>query len=532
MSSKVQNPLRNSWLSRLSASALTLLLIACSPDADPARNQAPDESRGAQDSAPERGNEAATADTPFVNPTAGDLLPSEFQVIWDPWIGDFQGMVERRTIRVVVPYGGYQYYYDGGQPKGAIQELLRHLESFVNEELGRRNVRVFVVVVPLSRDHLIPALLNGNADLIAGDLTVTDVRKLQVDFSRAVRDKIREVVVTGPGAPEITGLDDLSGKEIFVRRSSSYYEHLQQLALQLVERGLEPPTFVAADELLEAEDILEMVNSGFVGITVMDRYKAVFWSQVFPDIVVRDDLVLNENGVIAWAMRKDSPEFRATINAFLRSHGRGTLIGNDTYNRYLKNSARVRCASSGNTSAKVAELGPIFQKYGDQYGFDWLMLAAQGQQESGLRQDRRSPAGAVGIMQIKPSTAADKNVGIPDISTPDANIHAGTRYMRFLSDRYFSDDDDELNRWLFSLAAYNAGPAKIARYRREAAQQGYDPSRWFDNVEIIAARRIGRETVQYVSNVFKYYVGYQLALERVQIHEQRFAEVLGECLSG
>jgi membrane-bound lytic murein transglycosylase MltF len=135
-------------------------------------------------------------------------------------------------------------------------------------------------------------------------------------------------------------------------------------------------------------------------------------------------------------------------------------------------------------------------------------------------------------MQIKPSTAADKNVGINDISTIDSNVHAGAKYMRFLADRYFSSDEiDDLNRWILSLAAYNAGPAKIARYRREAAENGYDPNRWFDNVEIIAARRIGRETVTYVSNVFKYYVGYQLMAERTALVDKRHGDALEDCVA-
>jgi len=173
----------------------------------------------------------------------------------------------------------------------------------------------------------------------------------------------------------------------------------------------------------------------------------------------------------------------------------------------------------------------VFQKYGEEFDFDWLMLAAQAFQESGLRQDRRSPAGAVGIMQIKPSTAADPNVGVDDVSTVDGNVHAGTRYMRFIADRYFGDERfNTLNQWLFSLAAYNAGPAKINRYRREAAENGYDPDRWFDNVEIIAARRIGSETVTYVSNVFKYYVGYQISMERGALREERYSAELQECM--
>lgn len=178
----------------------------------------------------------------------------------------------------------------------------------------------------------------------------------------------------------------------------------------------------------------------------------------------------------------------------------------------------------------MQDLIDVFRKYGDKFDFEWLMLAAQGFQESGLRQDRKSPAGAIGIMQIKPSTAADRNVGIDDITTVDGNIHAGAKYIRFIADRYFAEEGfNKLNQWLFSLAAYNAGPAKINRYRLEAAENGYDPNRWFDNVEIIAARRIGSETVTYVSNVFKYYVGYQMTFERGAIREDRYSSELPEC---
>jgi membrane-bound lytic murein transglycosylase MltF len=179
----------------------------------------------------------------------------------------------------------------------------------------------------------------------------------------------------------------------------------------------------------------------------------------------------------------------------------------------------------------MQDLIGVFQQYGAEFGFDWLMLAAQAFQESRLNQNRKSPAGAIGIMQIKPSTASDKNVDVDDITTVEGNVRAGAKYMRFIADRYFADAEiSQLNQWLFSLAAYNAGPAKIVRYRQEAADNGYDPDRWFDNVEIIAARRIGSETVTYVSNVFKYYVGYQITVERGQIREERYSNDLPECM--
>jgi membrane-bound lytic murein transglycosylase MltF len=511
---------------------LLLVLAGCGVGEPDNATEAVEGDGGSIIAAPEPAAELASTDEPPVNPSTGDLLPMPFSAIWKPWTGDYDDMVERRVIRVLVPYGGYQFYYDQGRPRGAIYELLQRLETFVNSELGRRNIKVYVVVIPVSRDELLPALLEGHADFVAADLTITDERSAQISFSRPILININEVIVTGPAAPELKSLDDLAGQEIVIRESSSYDEHLRRLATMMAENRLEKPVLKSADEFLEAEDLLEMLNAGMFGITVMDDYKAQFWSEVFPNIVIRDDLVINKGGSIAWATRKDSPQLTNVINQFLRKYGKGTLIGNDTFNRYLKDAARVRCTDVGRRNDRIQEIADVFQIYGEQYDFDWLMLAAQGYQESGLRQNRRSPAGAVGIMQIKPSTAADRNVGIDDVSTLDNNVHAGAKYLRFLADRYFSDDGiNELNQWMLSLAAYNAGPAKVASMRVEARKSGYDPNIWFNHVEIIAARRIGRETVTYVSSIFKYYVGYQIINERRDIREQRYSDTLTGCLA-
>jgi membrane-bound lytic murein transglycosylase MltF len=505
-----------------------LLLTACGAEAPP--GEPPEDASTVPDQA-ESMPSAAGVEPPPVNPSTGELLPMPFAAVWAPALLSYEQMLERRAIRVVVPYGGYQFYYDEGRPRGAIYELVQRFESYLNERLGRRNIKVYVVVIPVSREELLPALARGHADFVAADLTITAERSAEFSFSRPTLTGINEVVVTGPQAPPVASLDDLAGQEIAVRASSSYFEHLQRLSDEFRERGLEPPVVRPVDELLESEDLLEMLDAGMFGMTVLDDYKAEFWADVFPNITVRSDLVVNEGGSIAWVTRQDTPELMKKINSFLRKYGKGTLVGNDTFNRYLKDANRVRCAHSGQSTARTEELARHFQTYGKRYGFDWLMLAAQGFQESGLRQNRRSPAGAVGIMQIKPSTAADRNVGIADVSTAEANIHAGAKYMRFLADRYFSDEGiTELNQWLLSLAAYNAGPARVASMRREAAEDGHDPNVWFDNVEIIAARRIGRETVTYVSNIFKYFVGYQIIAERTDIRSERHGETLQECL--
>jgi membrane-bound lytic murein transglycosylase MltF len=466
------------------------------------------------------------------SPSIDDILPLPYREIWAPWVGDLEGMTERRMIRVVVPYGGYMYYFDDGEPRGAAWELTNRLETYLNDEFGLRNVRVFVVVIPLSRDQLIPALLEGHADLIAADLTTTEMRRENIDFTRPLLKGVNEVVVTGSSAEPIETLEDLAGREVHVRASSSYYEHLTRFAETMRSRNLEPPDIVTVDELLEAEDLLDLANAGMIDITVLDDYKAEFWAGVFPNIEVRADLVIHEGGTIAWAVRRDSPNFLATLDAFLRKYGRGTLVGNDTYNRYLSDASDLRCSSDVVSGERLEELALIFQQYGEQYELDWLKIAAQGFQESRLRQDSRSNTGAIGIMQIKPSTASDPNVGIEDVSDVDGNVHAGTKYMRFLMDRYFSDESiDDFNRWLLALAAYNAGPSRVINLRNEAERNGYDPDVWFDNVEIIAAKRIGTETVTYVSNIFKYYAGYQMAFAKLNETERRFGNAVGSCVN-
>jgi membrane-bound lytic murein transglycosylase MltF len=199
------------------------------------------------------------------------------------------------------------------------------------------------------------------------------------------------------------------------------------------------------------------------------------------------------------------------VNAYVKQHKQGTLLGNVLLNRYLKDTRWTRNALEEPDRSRYASMAGIFEKYGERYGFDHLMLAALAYQESGLDQSVRSRAGAIGVMQMLPSTAADKNVGIPDITGLENNIHAGTKYLRFIRDRYFSDPAiDELNRTFFTFAAYNAGPARVRRLREEASQTGLDPNIWFGNVEHIAAKRIGRETVQYVSNIAKYWIAYSM----------------------
>lgn len=453
--------------------------------------------------------------------TLDDLLPAEFGGLTTEWTGDLDGMAERRIIRTLVVAGGPQFFYYQGKPRGMVTELLGLLQKELNVGLNRRLDQVEIVPMPVSRDRLIPALLSGQADLVVADLTITDARLELVDFSTPVVTNVDEIVVFAPGnGLGVAGLDDLAGQEIYVRKSSSYYEHLVALNESFLSRGLEPVLINEAHESLRAQDILEMTNAGLIGATVIDNYKASYWSELLTEMEVRNDLVVNAGGEIAWAFRKNSPQLAAVINDFARGHRVGTLIGNVLVNRYMENLQWIRNSTSESGRERLRPLLEMFQVAGKENNLDPLMLAAQAYQESELDQNRESPVGAIGIMQVKPSTAADPNVGIDDISQPADNIMAGATYMRFLMDRYFSAPEmDEVESWFFALAAYNAGPARVQRLRAQAEAEGHDPNVWIENVELIAARKIGRETVRYVRNVFKYYVAYRLSVEESDIRQ-------------
>jgi membrane-bound lytic murein transglycosylase MltF len=260
-----------------------------------------------------------------------------------------------------------------------------------------------------------------------------------------------------------------------------------------------------------------MMHAGLIDATVVDSYLATFWQQIFTNLRPHPDLVLRSRSEIAWAMRKDSPKLKATLDAFVAKNRVGTAMGNMILRRYLQSTRWARNATSASEMKRFDELSKYFKKYATQYKFEWLLLVAQGYQESGLDQTTRSPVGAIGVMQVMPTTAKDRNVNIPNIHLVEPNIHAGAKYLRFLVDQYFDDPGiDNVNRHLFAFAAYNGGPNRIARLRREAAGQGLDPNKWFNNVELLAAQQIGRETVQYVSNIYKYYIAYRLVLDRAQ----------------
>jgi membrane-bound lytic murein transglycosylase MltF len=363
--------------------------------------------------------------------------------------------------------------------------------------------------VPLSRDELIPALLEGKGDVVMADLTVTPERQEIVDFLDPWIAGVEEIVVASPRAPQITSVDDLSGKDVFVRPSSSYYESLVALNERFASEGKPLVTLTPAPEELEDEDLMEMASANLVDILVVDNHKAWFWQRVFPTLKLYPAVKLRANGNIAWAIRKDSPQLEAALNGFLATNGRDSLNARLIFRRYLLNTQYVKGAAAEASRKRFTALVALFRKYGATYNLDWMLMAAQGYQESRLDHSAKSHVGAIGVMQVMPATGKELRVG--DITKLEPNIHAGIKYIRTMIDRNYANEPmDDVNKMLFAFAAYNAGPGRVRQLRREATARNLDPNVWFNNVERVAAERIGRETVTYVSNIYKYYVTYLL----------------------
>ena len=377
--------------------AVALLALATAVTACTGRQQETPPATTTADSTP-------AADAPIPDTASPlDALPEGMRLAADmPFTGDFE-IGKRRLIRVGVTFNRTHYFIDKGQERGLTYEALKSFETDLNADLKTGNLKVHVLIVPMSRDLLAPSLLQGTVDMIAAMVTVRPELEAIAAFSEPTRTNVSQVVVTGPGAPPIATVDDLAGREVFVRKASAYYDTLTKLNDQLKVRGKPAVILDEAPDVFEDDDILEMVNAGIVPITVVDDYLAEFWSQVFTGITVHKDVAVRTGGRLAVAFRKDNPKLREAVNGWLRKHQKGDAFRNTVERRYLQSTNFVKNAAADAERKKLLAVAEIFKKYGAEYKVDYLLMAAQGYQESTLDQNVKSPVGAIGVMQVMPA---------------------------------------------------------------------------------------------------------------------------------
>jgi membrane-bound lytic murein transglycosylase MltF len=441
-------------------------------------------------------------------------VPAALEVAPAVWRGDFDQMLERRVIRVVVPYNRTLYFNDKGMQRGLTADLLEEFERWLNKRYGTGNRVLTLQVFPVARDELLPRLTRGHADIAAGNLTITKARDRLVDFSIPTAEGVDEILMTARGVEAPADLESLGELEVHVRPTSSAAESLRALDERLRKARKPRLQLVAVPDILEDEDLLDMLNAGLIKAVFVDDWKARVWAPILRRTRAHPELAVRSDASIGWALRDGAPQLKRVVDEFLAEAVKG---GQTAEKRLAVYERRFRALGNPRLQpdwAKFQRSLAIFRKYGARYHFDPLMLAAQAYQESRLDPAAASAAGAVGLMQVMPATGAAMNVG--DIHDPDANVHAGTKYMREILDRHFRDAPfSEQDRNLFAFASYNAGPTRIAQMRGVAARQGLDPNQWFNNVEIAAAQNIGVETVRYVRNIYKYYTAYRLQTDLI-----------------
>jgi membrane-bound lytic murein transglycosylase MltF len=466
---------------------------------------------GREQTTPSTGAASRMAEAPSTSTFEHPALQE--QLVHERWHGDLDGIVKRRILRVLVAPNKLGFYFDGSEMHGAMYEFCREFERFLNHKLHTGNLAIHFAFIPIGRDNLLPKLADGYGDLV-GTLKVTSSQPQHaVDFTDPVYDDAKAVIVSGPGE-QLSRLEDLSGREVYYFSNTTSYENLQRLSEDLQRDGKPAIRLTPAAPDLQMEDLLEMVNAGLAPMSVAEDKVAQYWARVLPNLKIHSEIVVAASP-LALAVQQNTPQFKSVVNEFIRDHKVGTLYGNAVKAKYLSRIQWVKDAIAGEDLAHFKEMVRLFRTYGDKYDFPYLLLAAQAYQESGLNPRLRSKAGAVGVMQIKPTTAAADPIDITGIEKTDRNIEAGAKYLRYMVSHYYANEPmDEVTKGLFALASYNAGPDRIEKLRAQAAKEGYDPNRWFNNVEFVAAREIGAETPNYVGNVYKYYLAYKMTTEQ------------------
>ncbi|HET6961170.1 MAG TPA: transporter substrate-binding domain-containing protein [Terriglobia bacterium] len=304
---------------------LFFVTTACTkaPPSSPPKTQAEE----AQPS-PSAGSPSSAAVSPSNSPgsadTSTDIEEAARARVAAKWTGDLDGMIKRRVIRVLTVYSKTSYFVDRGTQRGLTYEAFQLFEEDLNKKLKNKNVRMHVAIVPVANDDLIPALLEGRGDVVAAGKLITEWRREQVDFTNPTRSHVSSVVVTGPGAPPITTVQDLGGREVYLHQADVSRKGVEQFNAMLAKAGKPPVKIRPAPEVLAEEDILEMVNAGIVPATVVHDFLAEFWQQVLPDLVLNKGAAVGTEGQIAMMVRKNSPQLLAELNAFLARYPDGS----------------------------------------------------------------------------------------------------------------------------------------------------------------------------------------------------------------
>lgn len=420
----------------------------------------------------------------------------------------YQQLLSRNEIRIAVPYDPTIYIDAKGKPTGISVQISKYFGLWLSENYQRK---ISVKLIPTLSEKLIDALDSGEADIALGYLEQYKNRlESPIYLSQSHAEHQSQVLVSALNSPIVRSADELSGKLIFLGRQVRSAA-LIKLNDKLIQEG-RPPVILNKDHVgLDDEEMLQMVNDGLIPYVMGTEFRVELWKPYLTNIKVYKDIRFDISGNIGWAIRSRDKGLMEDIVTFSSSPLNTEALKIYGQVAFGTSKSGLKDPKGKEEWTRFISMRPIFEKYGNQYHLDPLLLASFGFQETMLNQALISPGGAIGVMQLNAATGNVMNVG--NIHELDANIHAGTKYLNtLLSDTFNKDGLDNSNRTLFAIASYNLGPNNVAKARNEAAKRGFDPNKWFLNVEMACAALFGTAPMNYVRNIYKYYVIYQLSL--------------------
>lgn len=426
--------------------------------------------------------------------------------------GTLEQIKEKRLLRVLTTGSSFNYFIYNGRQSGFEYDMAKKFVDQLNKQMGLTSEveKIRLKMVPVKYDQLFYFLENGLGDMIAAGMTYTKDRAQKFQFTTAYN--FTSEIIVHNSKIKIDSIDDLAGRTVHVRQSSSYVPSLNQLNQKLKNKNLKPLRIEFVDESLDTESILEMVSLGRFELTVADSHLAFIAQKLFDELIVNEDLLIREKSSISWVLPQETPQLLQMANSFLPQYRIGSLHGNINIKRYFKNAARIKSRYFSETKLEISPFDSVFKKYAQQYAWDWRLLAAIAYQESRFRQNIKNRWGATGVMQIKQAVAQEPYVDISSIAGPknyDSNIHAGVKYLTWLKNTYFDDEkilpEDQI---YLSLAAYNAGPGRLKQARKKAKEWGHNPNKWFGELEYVLLKMNFTEPVKYVGDIHQRHTAY------------------------
>jgi len=392
---------------------------------------------------------------------------------------DLPQIIERGVLRATINFNSTNYFVYRGEPRGFHFELLRHFAEHIGVEL-----EIYATNDP--EENLNCLLAENECDVFAGDFPVTKPGSSLVGFIEPHNQARQVLIQRKPDnwfimrAPEIENLLvrnqlDLAGKTIHVQRNSVLVERLQNL---LQETGAD---FKIVEVDKDVEQLIEMVAGGAINYTVSHEHLARVNAGYFKNIDFLTPMSFPQK--LSWAVRHNAPQLQAALNSWMKEFKETPRFA-QLYNRYYNNPRSAHIARSPFSSmggGKISVFDAYFKKHAEIVGWDWRLIASVAFQESRFNPDAVSWAGARGIMQLMPATAAIYD--IDSTSTISDHIYAGVSYLYWIENTLARHVPDSTERIKFVLAAYNVGIGHVMDAIRLAEKHGRNPQVWTGNVD-------------------------------------------------